>query len=131
MLAQAAGLTFSHIMMDKDRAQISACDELNIFWLLCKFHMLQDFDRYIASTSSGVPCSNSTMRTSILRRLSSLQALADEAVFKAEETTFLSDFGAYSALVRCMQRLCDVAECILAHRYCAILCLMARYVSHV
>jgi hypothetical protein len=94
-------MTLIHIMMDKDKAQIAACKLLGIIHLLCKFHMLQDFDRFLSSTSSGVHGpGNRPLRHSILQNISSLQTHREELVFKAEETLLHERFTAYPAVLK-------------------------------
>ena len=46
-IAAAADMEISHVMMDKSKSQIASCKQLGIKYLICIFHMLQDFEKFL------------------------------------------------------------------------------------
>jgi hypothetical protein len=73
-VAEAAGMKFSNIMVDKSKAEIAACKQLEINHLLCIFHMLQDFEKFCKSTKSGIHGNtNRSKRLEVYKNLRKLQ----------------------------------------------------------
>ena len=52
---QKAGVELEFMMIDESKAEICALQQLKIHYLLCKFHMNQDWEKMVKSTKSGVP----------------------------------------------------------------------------
>ena len=64
----------SYIMIDKSKAEMAACGALGITFLLCKFHMFQDVERFCKSSKSGVNgAERKWIRVEIYRALRNLQ----------------------------------------------------------
>jgi hypothetical protein len=76
-------------MIDKSGIEISAIEAIGSKYLLCKFHMLQEWERFLKSAESGVSGpKNKDTRKRILWRLSGIQKLETETTFKAESELF-------------------------------------------
>lgn len=91
MLA-AAGVTPKDVsfMIDKSRVEMAALREAGVKdYLLCLFHMLQDWERYLRSSESGVGSSAKDLRTSIMGSLRELARHRDKDRFLQAETEFL------------------------------------------
>jgi len=90
------------MMIDKSRAEIAALKELEIHYLSCKFHMAQDWERFMTSSKSGIPVSKSGKKKSplcheIRLRLKELQVSSVVQHATSGELAFLmqSVSGAY------------------------------------
>lgn len=91
MQAQKAGgspdFTYGWIMIDKSKTEIAAVRLLTLAGnakghLLCYFHFLQDWERFLVSKESGV--SSKEDKNSIMVALAELAGCGSEAVFKAK-----------------------------------------------
>ena len=84
---QAARMKFKHMMIDKSKAEIKALQDFGIMHLLCKFHMLQDVERFCKSAESGIggdPRAKKQKRYQVYDMWRSLQRTETEVAFKAE-----------------------------------------------
>ena len=87
----AAGLTADGrtFMIDKSKAEMAAITEIGANYLLCTFHVLQEWDRYLKSADSGVHGrSNQYVRDGIFKNIKSLLRIADEAAFDVKSDQF-------------------------------------------
>lgn len=75
-----------YCMIDKSKTEIAALSALGITHLLCLFHMLQDWERYLRSAESGIK--DVDERLAILTQLKDLAKAKDEAWFKNKEAAF-------------------------------------------
>ena len=76
---------YRYIMMDKSRTEIAAVKQLTLsgdarLYLLCYFHMLQDWERFLSSAESGVR--EKGARHAILVDLAALAHQRDQKVFE-------------------------------------------------
>ena len=83
--ACSSEFTFRFIMIDKSKAEMAAVRQLGLAeqakgYLLCYFHFLQDWERFVRSAQSGVP---SEHQHRLLVHLSRVAHNEDEEVFKA------------------------------------------------
>ena len=86
--AQAAGdgtFKYGHIMIDKSATEIAAVQQLVLSrdalgWLLCYFHFLQDWERFIRSNESGVAEKHG--QHALMLALARLAHVREEAVFQ-------------------------------------------------
>lgn len=74
-------------MIDKSQAEIAAVKELvstgdATDWLLCYFHFLQEWERFLSSADSGVAARGERHR--LMVSLAALAHIKDKAVFNAE-----------------------------------------------
>ena len=74
------GFKFTHIMIDKSKAEMAACSAEGIKYLLCYFHFLQDWERFLRSASSGVR--EAKDRHEMICSLRQLKEQRNEAMFK-------------------------------------------------
>jgi hypothetical protein len=72
-------------MIDKSKTEIAALTALGITHVLCLFHMLQDWERYLRSAESGVK--DPEERLAILSRLKQLALSQDVAWFNNKEAS--------------------------------------------
>ncbi|EFN51443.1 hypothetical protein CHLNCDRAFT_140162 [Chlorella variabilis] len=92
--AQAAGdgtFKYKSIMIDKSKTEIAAVDQLVSTghaegYLLCYFHFLQDWERFLSSGDAGVPKAE---RHRIMLALARLAHMQDQAPFKQELAFFI------------------------------------------
>ena len=76
-------------MIDKSTAEIAAIKALGARYLLCKFHFLQEADRWMKTAESGVAGKTaSDLRSAVVHRLIRLQFLRDKASFEAASAAF-------------------------------------------
>ena len=76
-------------MIDKSLAEIAAIKALGARYLLCKFHFLQEGDRWLKTVESGVAgVARADDRFRIVHRLIKLQRVADARAFAAESEAF-------------------------------------------
>lgn len=81
-----ADVTF---MIDKSTIEIAAIGQIGSNYLLCKFHMMQEWERFLRSTESRVHGkSNEGLRIQILNKLSELQKITNPAAFEAKSLQF-------------------------------------------
>lgn len=81
---------FNTVMMDQGKAQIAACKQLNIKYLLCCFHLYQDLQRNMMQAEYGVSdVLQWKERQWIFQEIHSLQAIQDEAVFHKSFPLFI------------------------------------------
>jgi hypothetical protein len=73
-------------MIDKSKTEIAALTAVGITHLLCLFHMLQDWERYLRSSESGVK--DVEQRLAILTLLKELALSQDQAWFDNKEVAF-------------------------------------------
>ena len=73
-------------MIDKSKAEIKALDLLGIQWLLCKFHMLQDWERRVKSAVGGVHGKGD--QRMIIGRIQNLINVADKHAFYYKKRDF-------------------------------------------
>jgi hypothetical protein len=112
----AAGLSAENLnfMIDKSQTEISAIKAIGAKYLLCKFHMLQDWERFLKSTQSGMHGrTNQRWRQTTLWELSALQLLTDRGVFEANSAAFedsLQNSGFGAVLRHYQSNWKDIAE---------------------
>ncbi|KAH7620903.1 hypothetical protein NADE_003512 [Nannochloris sp. 'desiccata'] len=88
-IAAAAEMEISHVMMDKSKSQIASCKQLGIKYLLCIFHMLQDFEKFCKSQKSGIfGKDNKGLRVKIYRELRELQYCENKSTFNVKCRNF-------------------------------------------
>lgn len=81
-----ANVTF---MIDKSSIEIAAIGEIKANYLLCRFHMMQEWERFLRSSDSGVHGkANDQLRGQVLAFLSELQQTKDAATFEAKSLKF-------------------------------------------
>lgn len=88
--AKALGVeafTFGHIMIDKSLTEMAAVHLLVLSgdalgWLLCYFHMLQDWERFLTSAESGVV--GREAQHNVMLALARLAHCREESAFKAQ-----------------------------------------------
>lgn len=88
--AKALGVqafTYGHIMIDKSLTEMAAVHLLVLSgdalgWLLCYFHMLQDWERFLSSAESGVV--GREAQHNVMLALARLAHCREESAFKAQ-----------------------------------------------
>jgi hypothetical protein len=75
-------------MIDKSKAEMAAVRESGSTFLLCYFHFLQDWERFLRSSESGV--SSPEARHAVMLRLAQLKRLPDKAIFEKEVSSIQS-----------------------------------------
>ena len=83
-------------MIDKSKAEIKALDSLSIQWLLCKFHMLQDWERWVKSAFGGVHGKDS--QRNIIGRIQDLVNVGDKHAFDYKEKEFVDTLEAFPSM---------------------------------
>lgn len=78
---------FGYIVIDKSKAEIAAVKLLQLSgdalgWLLCYFHFLQDWERFLTSSKSGV--GDRDAQHKIMLELARLAHCKEESAFKAQ-----------------------------------------------
>lgn len=78
---------YGDIMIDKSKTEIAAVNQLVSTgdargWLLCYFHFLQEWERFLTSSESGV--SGKEARHSVMVALDRLAHIKDKSVFEEE-----------------------------------------------
>jgi hypothetical protein len=81
------GCSFKYAMIDKSPMEMSVLEELGIFYCLCLFHVLQEWERFLRSGESGA---KAQVRQGMLQDLRDLASTANQAVFESKERSFLS-----------------------------------------
>lgn len=76
----------THVMIDKSKAEISALGSLGIKYLLCLFHKLQEWERFLKKSEAGVK--DPEERVAILRALKELAQTKDMEWFKRKQDEF-------------------------------------------
>lgn len=84
-----APLQLENVMIDKSTTEIAALTRQQCFWMLCLFHMLQEWERWLKSADSGV---RSDDRVAILADLKALAQERDKEIFKRKELGFLQKY---------------------------------------
>lgn len=79
--------TYGHIMIDKSKTEMAAVHLLELSgdalgWLLCYFHMLQDWERFLTSVESGVV--GREAQHNVMVALAGLTHCREESAFKAQ-----------------------------------------------
>jgi len=83
---------FKSFMIDKSATEISAVGQiLQRMWHLCLFHMLQDWERFLKASDSGVKSKSD--RVEILHALKRLSEIRDRQIFAAESAKFLCTYA--------------------------------------
>jgi hypothetical protein len=85
MQAQRAGdstFKYKFIMMDKSKAEMAAAKSIGAKFLLCYFHFLQEAERFLRGSTSGVKTPED--RHKIMLSLANLKRQRNEAIFKKE-----------------------------------------------
>lgn len=85
---------FSHAMIDKSKAEIAACNELNIFYVLCYFHVLQELQRFLRSSESGV-----TAKADHQRIICEIEACTTRRLFLQRSADFERNNAAFPLVV--------------------------------
>lgn len=75
-----------HAMIDKSKAEISALASLGIFHFLCLFHKLQEWERFLKKSESGVK--DPEERLGVLWALKELAQTKDKDWFKTKQEEF-------------------------------------------
>jgi hypothetical protein len=83
---EAMGCTFKYAMIDKSPMEMSVLDKLGIMYLLCLFHKLQEWERFLRSAESGA---KSQDRLQMLHELKELATTTDKAVFEFKQQEFI------------------------------------------
>lgn len=78
---------YGYIVIDKCKAEIAAVKLLQLSgdavgWLLCYFHFLQDWERFLTSSQSGV--AERADQHSVMLELARLAHCREESAFKAQ-----------------------------------------------
>lgn len=78
---------YGHVMIDKAQVEMAAVDDLKRCgeasgYLLCYFHFLQEWERFIRSAESGV--TSKEMQNAAMVSLASLARLKEPTIFKLE-----------------------------------------------
>ena len=85
-------------MIDKSATEICAIGTLlRRCWLLCLLHMLQDWERFLRSSDSGVRQAADRLR--VQRALRQLARIRDERQFAADSAAFKAAFAAFPKVV--------------------------------
>ena len=84
---------FKNMMIDKSKAEMSGLSLLEIFWVLCWFHVLQELQRFLRSAESGVR--NKEEQQRILREIEELKLCKSRAQFEQRSSVFMSANQAY------------------------------------
>lgn len=79
--------TYGYIMIDKSKTEMAAVHLLELSgdalgWLLCYFHMLQDWERFLTSAESAVVGRDA--QHIVMLALARLAHCREEAAFKAQ-----------------------------------------------
>lgn len=69
-------------MIDKSKAEMAAIRESGVTFLLCYFHVLQDWERFLRSSSSGVRSAED--RHGVILSIARLKQQRDQALFDKE-----------------------------------------------
>lgn len=77
-----------NVLIDKSKVEIAALNSMGIKYLLCLFHVLQDWERFLRSAESGVKGDDN--RAAVLARLKKMALVEDAALFAAEMKGFKS-----------------------------------------
>lgn len=88
--AKALGVeafSYGYVMIDKSKTEMAAVDLLVLSgdalgWLLCYFHMLQDWERFLTSADSGVV--GREAQHAVMVALAHLAHCREESAFKAQ-----------------------------------------------
>lgn len=89
MQAQQAGdgeFAFEYVMVDKAKAEMAAITSISAKYLLCYFHLLQDWERFLRSAASGVRSLED--RHGIMCSLRKLKEQRNEALFQHEVSRY-------------------------------------------
>ena len=83
--ASRSDFKYGFIMIDKAKAEMAAARQLErtgdaLGWLLCYFHYLQDWERYLSGSESGV--SGKLAQHSLMLTLACLAHVSNEALFQ-------------------------------------------------
>ena len=83
--ASRSAFKYGFIMIDKAKAEMAAVHQLELTgdalgWLLCYFHYLQDWERYLTSSESGV--SGKLAQHSLMLALACLAHITNEGLFQ-------------------------------------------------
>ncbi len=73
---------YHYIMIDKSKAEMAAIRGIGAKFLLCFFHLGQDWERFLRSSESGVR--NAEERHAIMLRIAHLKRQQNEALFQHE-----------------------------------------------
>ena len=77
--------------------EISAITQLGLNWLLCKFYILQDWERFLKHSGNAVP---EPQRQQVLKQLRHLIEIRDEQIFSLRGTEFADSLSEFPALQR-------------------------------
>lgn len=89
---------FRHVMIDKSKAEICALGRLDIMWVLCYFHVLQELQRFLRSAESGVKDKAEQQR--ILREIRALKLCKTAAEFNSRSAEFVQRNQGYPSVVQ-------------------------------
>lgn len=90
-----SAFTVSNFMIDKSKAEIKAVIDLGYNYYLCKFHVLQDWERFLRSSKAGVP---KVDQGKIIHEIIKLIEIDDKAVFCKVEEQFLGKWTHYTSV---------------------------------
>jgi hypothetical protein len=76
-------------VIDKSLTEIAAVKELvgtgdAKDWLLCYFHLLQDWERFLRSAESGIPHGRKAERHTVMVSLAALAHVREKTVFESQ-----------------------------------------------
>ena len=82
---------YGFVVIDKSKTEMAAVRLLQnsgdaLGWLLCYFHMLQDWERFLSSAESGV--SEKKARHAIMMKLAALAHVRDKTVFQGNVSSW-------------------------------------------
>ena len=80
-------------MINKSKAEIKALDLLGVQWLLCKFHMLQDWEHRVKSVVGGFRGKDN--QRIIIGRIQNLINVGDKSAFDYKEKEFMDNLEAF------------------------------------
>lgn len=95
------------IMMDKSKAEMAAMRKLNIHFLLCFFHLLQDWERFLRTCKSGVSgvsLEAKKARREILDDVKRLKQSSDRSIFIKRVAEFKIKWARCPAVLQYLEK---------------------------
>jgi hypothetical protein len=89
---------FHYFLIDKAKAEISAIQKQGHKYLLCYFHMLQDFERFAKTRESGIK--DKEERASLLQAMAVLRDIDNKVVFDNKATDFGRVWAEYPMVLK-------------------------------
>jgi hypothetical protein len=92
---------FTYFLVDKAKAAMSAIGKEGHKFILCYFHMLQDFERFAKTRDSGIKSKEE--RALLLLGMAALRDIDDETVFKNKAKDFERAWAEYPKVLTYFQ----------------------------